>query len=112
MIQEDMNGHLRIHGDLLEVSGMEPAGIQNIRSKIEGVRRVEIMRAAVAPEFPKRGAEENSEIKPELPAFLPSGLLFYPLLADPRWPHFSGSYQNYIGNNQLKDVGAPNFGET
>jgi hypothetical protein len=97
----------------LEVSDAERSGIQSRLSEIAGVKRVEIMTAGeVAPEIPKRGAEEKAEIKPELPAFLPSGLLFYPLLADPRWPHFSASYQNYINNDQLKDVGAPNFGET
>jgi hypothetical protein len=47
------------------------------------------------------------------PVFLPQGTLFAPLLAAPRWPHFSGSYQLYTkGINQLKNVGAANFGET
>lgn len=44
--------------------------------------------------------------------WLPGGTLFRPLLADPRWPHFSASYQRYIGDRQLRDVGATSFGET
>lgn len=43
---------------------------------------------------------------------LPDETLFDPLIADPRWPHFSVAYQNYINNNELKNVGATSFGET
>jgi Protein of unknown function (DUF1207) len=44
--------------------------------------------------------------------FLPGGNLFEPLIADPRWPHFSLAYQNYIGDPELKNVGAVSFGES
>lgn len=44
--------------------------------------------------------------------WLPGGTLFRPLIADPRWPHFAASYQRYIGDRQLRDVGATSFGET
>ncbi len=39
--------------------------------------------------------------------------LFPPLLADPRWPHFSASYQRYLDTdgNQLRNVAATSFGE-
>ena len=43
---------------------------------------------------------------------LPEETLFDPLMADPRWPHFSVSYQSYIDDNELKNVGATSFGET
>ncbi len=33
-------------------------------------------------------------------------------MADPRWPHFSVAYQSYIGDDELKNVGATSFGET
>lgn len=42
----------------------------------------------------------------------PRGRLFDPLLADPRWPHFSASYQYFIDDAQLKDAGAVSFGES
>jgi hypothetical protein len=96
-----------------ELSDAERGRIQSKLSKIDGVKRVEIMTAGqVSPEIPQPAAKKKGEIEPELPAFLARGLLFYPLLADPRWPHFSASYQDYINNDQLKDVGSANFGET
>jgi hypothetical protein len=44
--------------------------------------------------------------------FLPGGLIFDPLLADPRWPHFSASIQRYINDPDFRNIGAVNFGET
>jgi hypothetical protein len=43
---------------------------------------------------------------------LPGGQIFNPLIADPRWPHFSAAYQRYLSHDQLKDVAAVSFGET
>jgi hypothetical protein len=43
---------------------------------------------------------------------LPGGTLFRPLMADPRWPHFSASYQRYRHDRQLADVAAVSFGES
>lgn len=42
----------------------------------------------------------------------PSRELFDPLLADPRWPHFSASHQWYLGDEELERVAAVSFGET
>jgi hypothetical protein len=43
---------------------------------------------------------------------LRQGRLFEALIADPRWPHFSISYQRYIDDRELRNVGATSFGET
>lgn len=44
---------------------------------------------------------------------LPKGHLFKPLLADPRWAHFSAAYRNYQSNNfDGRDIGSVSFGET
>jgi hypothetical protein len=44
---------------------------------------------------------------------LPKGHLFKPLLADPRWAHFSVAYRNYQSNNfDGKNIAAVSFGET
>jgi len=44
---------------------------------------------------------------------LPNGHLFKPLLADPRWAHFSATYRNYQSDNfDGKDIGSVSFGET
>ncbi|MBI4847398.1 MAG: DUF1207 domain-containing protein [Nitrospirae bacterium] len=38
--------------------------------------------------------------------------LFVPLIADPRWPHFSMSYQNYLHDKEFSRLFAASFGET
>ena len=58
-------------------------------------------------------ARTTTTIDEKLPAgFLPPSQLFKPLIADPRWPHFSLGYRNYIGDKELKNVGSANFGES
>lgn len=41
----------------------------------------------------------------------PGNEMFAPLIADPRWPRFSGSYQSYR-DDELDGVAAVSFGET
>ncbi len=41
----------------------------------------------------------------------PGNEMFAPLIADPRWPRFSGSYQSYL-DDELDGVAAASFGET
>ncbi|MDD5323391.1 MAG: DUF1207 domain-containing protein [Methylococcales bacterium] len=44
---------------------------------------------------------------------LPKGHLFKPLLADPRWPHFSAAYRNYLSDNfDGHNIASVSFGET
>ncbi|MDO9104846.1 MAG: DUF1207 domain-containing protein [Methylovulum sp.] len=44
---------------------------------------------------------------------LPAGHLFKPLLADPRWAHFSASYRNYQNNSfDGNNIASVSFGET
>lgn len=42
---------------------------------------------------------------------LPDYDLFDPLVADPRWAHFSAAWHNWGGDDDLDDVGAVSFGE-
>lgn len=42
----------------------------------------------------------------------PDNEMFEPLIADPRWPRFSASYQQYLDDDELSGVGAASFGET
>jgi Protein of unknown function (DUF1207) len=51
-------------------------------------------------------------LKQQQTGTFPGGQLFGPLMADPRWPHFSASYQYYVDDPQLRSVGAVSFGET
>lgn len=62
----------------------------------------------------KPAAEPAAESREDVPraSFLSrSPLLFEPLLADPRWPHFSAAWQGYHGS-ELESVGAVSFGES
>ncbi len=60
---------------------------------------------------------DAGQVRVEIPPdrewkYLPEGDLFQPLTADPRWPHFSATYQNYVGNKNFENIGAVSFGET
>jgi hypothetical protein len=56
---------------------------------------------AVEAEVPRRG-----------PEVLPKGLLFAPLIADPRWPHFSAVYQRFLDDPRLRNTATASLGET
>lgn len=47
---------------------------------------------------------------PTTAGWLPKAALFEPLIADPRWPHFSGTAQFYQDDDELGTVGAANVG--
>jgi len=56
---------------------------------------------AVESQVPRRGLE-----------VLPKGLLFSPLIADPRWPHFSAVYQRFHDDARLDNAAIASLGET
>jgi hypothetical protein len=95
-----------------EVPPADHARVQALLQSIRGVTRVEIVGGPApvpreaAPDGPPRVLREWQT------GPLPGGTLFRPLIADPRWPHFAASYQRYIDDRQLQDVGAVSFGET
>ncbi len=80
-------------------------------SAIPGVARVELAGRAEAAAAQAGRAAAEAEATPR-PAWFPRDKLFDPLLADPRWPHFSLSYLRSVGHAQFKDVASTNFGET
>jgi hypothetical protein len=43
---------------------------------------------------------------------LPKGLLFAPLIADPRWPHFAAIYQRFHEDARLENAATASLGET
>jgi hypothetical protein len=102
---EVKNGIIYIEG--LKTSDEEGRKIKNALAAIEGVKQVVIIEGGKHAVM-----HQEPQIGPELPAFLPPDHLFKSLLADPRWPHFSASYQAYLHNQQLSDVGSATFGET
>jgi hypothetical protein len=84
-------------------------------SAIRGVARVEVLEAGAPPPpvvASPTGPEQIQILAEWTTGLLPGGALFKPLMADPRWPHFSAAYQRYIDDRQLKDAGAVSFGES
>lgn len=90
---------------------------------IEGVRGVEIAGILIGSDDARIGeefAEQESVEKEEdgehenlnRTVFLPRGFLFDPMIADPRWPHFSFGYQYYVDDDEFESVGAVSFGES
>jgi Protein of unknown function (DUF1207) len=97
------------------LSEEEKTELLKMLSDVEGILRVEFVpqsKSTEAAGAPPQQSKEPVEPAEHLPTFLPKSPLFQPLLADPRWPHFSASFQRYISNDQLKDVAATNFGES
>lgn len=103
---------IKVEKGVLYIKGLQATDVVLDRMKtslsaIEGVNQVVVSKGK---EFTPLG--EKSEITPAVDIFFPRDLLFKSLLADPRWPHFSASYQRYFNNRQLENVGSATFGET
>jgi hypothetical protein len=84
--------------------------------RIEGIERVEVVEVEATPPAdavpPPEPTEKASAEKPAGLELLPRVELFDPLLADPRQPHFSASYNWYLDDPGLTHVGNATFGET
>ena len=107
------SGVVYLEGESL--SEEEKTILRKMLSDVEGVLRVEFVTESTrdeAPGVPSKKLKESVEPAEHLPAFLPKSPLFQPLLADPRWPHFSASFQRYINNDRLKNVASTSFGES
>ncbi len=78
--------------------------IRNTLSEVEGVGKVKI-------KYEKHGKKEVLREK-ETAGFLPEVGLFRPLIADPRFPHFSVGYHHFTHNPEFRDLAATSFGET
>lgn len=107
--------------------GADRERIAAVLARVPGAVRVEFV-AAAAPTA--QGPRPVPVLPPAVPAepaqsvpvvfgseqvetgFLPGGLIFDPLIADPRWPHFSAALQRYIDDPDFGVIGAVSFGET
>jgi len=120
---------LRVTDGLVTVTAEDLAGADREEvlrrlSSVRGVLRVVVLSAdpassdpasthAVQPPAADRGPGNVGLPSDPLPVgWLPEGHLFSPLLADPRWPHFSASYQYYPNDQNVRSIGAVSFGET
>jgi hypothetical protein len=111
----------------VEAAGLPKSAHERIiatLSRISGVTRVVIVDQpappAIAPTAPPplpttAATPTGPALETEIPRrgleFLPKGLLFAPLIADPRWPHFSLAYQHFYGDT-LRDAAVASLGET
>lgn len=103
------NGVLILDG--AQLAGADRGRILATLSSLPGVTGVEVREPATAA--PALSPEVAPGAVGALPTgFLPVGHLFQPLLADPRWPHFSAAYRHYFDLEDLTHVGAVSFGET
>jgi Protein of unknown function (DUF1207) len=104
-----------------ELKSVDPEKVIAALFAVQGVKKVEILDAqgvvisssTTPPQAATVAPTKEKSGKPEYElGFLPGGNLFEPLIADPRWPHFSVAYQNYLGDQELKNVASVTFGES
>jgi hypothetical protein len=99
------------------LAGVDRSAVVAALAAIEGVTRVVIVsNPAAAGAAPPRPLDVSVARDPAPTGlletgFLPGGLLFRPLLADPRWPHFSLGYRQYFDEDDLDAVIAGSIGE-
>ncbi len=117
------NGIIILPKESLNIS--DRSSVVQMLSEIPGVNEVKIAETPVelpvvtAPTQPiKQDSHQTVAITKTEPTLLPTGLLpsghlFKPLLADPRWAHFSASYRHFVNDNfEGRNIGAVSFGET
>lgn len=100
----------------------DQARVAQLLSEIPGVNGVKIAettsqqsRDALSQPVQVAGAETVSATDVSIlpTGLMPKGHLFKPLLADPRWAHFSASYRNFQNTNfDGRDIASVSFGET
>ena len=100
--------------DAADLTTVDQASVVTQLERIPGVARVEVRPAGAPPPVvappppvvapPPSAAEPPKVVAEWQVGLLPGNLLFKPLIADPRWPHFSASWQHYVGDPQLKDA--------
>ncbi|MCK9605364.1 MAG: DUF1207 domain-containing protein [Methylomonas sp.] len=101
------------------LTSAQRAEASKVLSEIPGVSAVKIAETSLEESREVATAEgETSTVTIAESLILPTGLLptghlFKPLLADPRWAHFSAAYRNYQSNNfDGRNIASVSFGET
>src|SRR5213594_4854021 len=102
---------LRVGNGVVTLAASDLAAADRARvvaqlERIRGVTRVVVLEPSVQPPAPAASAA------PEPPRVLaewqvgvfPGGVLFKPLVADPRWPHFAAAWQRYLNDRQFSDI--------
>ncbi len=103
-----------------DINGLDSGTILNELSGIEGVRKIVLLDSEPEEALP----DDVANIKDAQEPVYEEGMaaesseyanvrkkLFDPLIADPRWPHFSMSYQYYSNNDVMEKVAAASVGD-
>jgi hypothetical protein len=99
-----------------DLGGADRPAVESTLGRIRGVRRVIVLSAptpaAGASSAARAGATPEPAV-PEAPGIevLPAGLLFRPLIADPRWPAFGTTIRHYFDDSKWETVAAVSLGD-
>lgn len=104
-----LRGHT-LEVTLVDSGNLETDKLARALLAIEGVERVVVMDDGVVVADRQRAPDEAGRKWTAGWDVFPQRELFAPLLADPRWPHFSAAYQRYLDDDELGNVGATAFG--
>jgi hypothetical protein len=99
-----------------DIAAVDRAQVVAELERIRGVARVVVLEPGAVPPITQAAPsppQEPPPVRSEWQAgVFPGGVLFKPLIADPRWPHFSAAWQHYFDDPQFKDLAAVSFGES
>jgi hypothetical protein len=101
-----------------ELGAADRSAVVAALTTIEGVKRVVLLNdqatPRAAPSAPSDGLDTRGGAQTHLleTGFLPPGLLFRPLIADPRWPRFSLGIRGYFDEDDFGWVIAGTLGES
>lgn len=101
-----------VYVENMALSEEDQTALRRMLSDSEGFVRLELVKPSDVAAESRLDAYKRPPEDDRLPMFLAKSSLFQPLIADPRWPHFSAAYQRYLGDRELANVGAASFGET
>jgi hypothetical protein len=119
VITLEFTHHIRETRDRIKSALSRLKGVKKIVIVVKGKENSGETQTAGSDKIPLqvKSNQDAEQVRVEIPPdrewkFLPKGDLFPSLMADPRWPHFSATYQNYIDNRNFENIGAVTFGET
>jgi Protein of unknown function (DUF1207) len=112
---------LRVQNGVITISASDLGTADRARvleqlQQIRGVARVVVLEPGAppptVPPSPTTSLEPPRVLSEWQAGLLPGGVLFKPLIADPRWPHFSAAWQHYLDDRQFSNVASVTFGES
>ena len=114
---------LRVENGVVSLAASDIATVDRAKviaelEQIRGVARVVVLEPGAVPPLTQSITTTTTPAEPPRvltdwqTGVFPGGLLFKPLIADPRWPHFGASWQHYIGDKNFNDLAAVSFGES